>query len=132
MNKLNKSKTGLPSQFPTDSKPTSYLADETFLMEKERREQEQKWEKQFAKVHAREHDELPQSALEEGLQNDRLQHPYLGQRYDGVERIPRQNTEERMKFDNDKREQDKEKQNRLEHSLGIAPKMGTAPKLKPS
>ena len=131
--KLNKSGTGLPTRLSTGSQPSSYLVDETFLMEQQRRQEEQQGHRRLAKVHAREHSESLQSAPEGELQNSILQHPDLdSQRLDGADinesPVPAQNTIARMEWDNAQREQAKEKQNRLEHNLGMAPGMGTAPK----
>ncbi len=108
----------------------SYLVDETRTMERERRLQEQQGHKHLAKVHAREHNEHDrENSLEGELQNDIMQHPWLdGQHYDGVDPNlnpePPLNTEARREFDNERREQEKEKQLRL----GNMPKFSTAPK----
>jgi hypothetical protein len=109
---------------------TSFLVDETRTMERERRLQEQQGHKQLAKVNAREHpDEERQNSLEGELQNDIMQHPWLdSQNYDGVDPNlnpePPLNTEARREYDNERREQEKEKQLRL----GNMPKFSTAPK----
>jgi hypothetical protein len=108
----------------------SYLADETVTMERERRLAEQQGHRQFTRVHAREHQENQEPAAPEGeLQNSILQHPELdNQRFDGVDPNlnpePPLNTEARREYDNERREQEKEKQLRL----GNMPKFSTAPK----
>jgi hypothetical protein len=107
----------------------SYLVEETITMERERRLQEQQGHRQLAKVHAREHHEQHlQSSLSGELQNDILQHPWLdSQRNDGVDPNlnpePPLNTEARREYDNERREQEKEKQLRL----GNMPKFNPRP-----
>lgn len=113
-----------------DKREGSYLADETGTMERERRLAEQQGHRQFTRVHAREHhEEEPQVAAEGELQNNILQHPELdNQRFDGIDPNlnpePPLNTEARREYDNERREQEKEKQLRL----GNMPKFTTAPK----
>jgi DNA-nicking Smr family endonuclease len=107
----------------------SFLVAETKAMERKRRLAEQQGERQLAPVKAREHSDVEHQASPEGeLQNNILQHPALdSQRFDGVDPNlnpePPLNTEARREFDNEKREQDKEKQLRL----GNMPKFTTAP-----
>lgn len=119
----------------TDKKDTSpYLSDETTLMARSRRELEQKGNRQFAPVNTRPHKEPDESLAPEGeLQNAIAQHPYLeAQRFDGISPNlnpePPLNTDARREFDNERREQEKEKQYRL----GNMPKFSTAPKPRPS
>lgn len=107
----------------------SMLVEETSSMDRERRIAEQDGHRRLARVHAREHsEETVHSAPEGELQNGILQHPDLNsQRYDGVDPNlnpePPLNTDARREFDNEKREQDKEKQLRL----GNMPKFSSAP-----
>lgn len=107
----------------------SFLVAETKAMERKRRLAEQQGERQIAPVKAREHSEVESQPSPEGeLQNNILQHPALdSQRFDGVDPNlnpePPLNTEARREFDNEKREQEKEKQLRL----GNMPKFTTAP-----
>ncbi|CDZ77641.1 hypothetical protein BN59_01925 [Legionella massiliensis] len=117
---------------PKRQRGESYLVDETFQMEMDRREKEQKGHSQYAKVNAVEHQEPLQSAPEGELQNNIKQHPDLdSQLNDGAapneSREPDLNTEARTEYDNAKREQNLELQKRL----GLAPKMGSAPEPKP-
>lgn len=113
--------TELPTRLPTGRQGESYLVDETKTMERARREQEQQGHRQKARVHAREHHEQEQSAAPEGeLQNDILQNPWLDRQcYDGVDPdvspAPDVNSEARRDYDNQRREQEKEKQLRLGH-----------------
>lgn len=109
---------------------SSILIAETKAMERNRRLAEQQGERKLASVKAREHS--PESEVQpspEGeLQNSILQHPELdSQRFDGVDPNlnpePPLNTEARREYDNERREQDKEKQLRL----GNMPKFSTAP-----
>lgn len=116
------------ARLPAAGKPGSYLAAETFLMEQQRRLDEQQGHRQFAKVNAKEHSE-PLAASPEGeLQNNIEQHPdFNSQRYDGIDPnenpIPPLNSAARREYDNAQRE----KQLRKELTLGNMPKMGTAP-----
>jgi hypothetical protein len=119
----------LPTGLPEGKRASSFLVEETKSMERNRRLMEQHGEKQFASVNAREHHENEATIAPEGEpQNNILQHPDLdNQRYDGVDPNlnpePPLNTEARREYDNEKREQDKEKQLRL----GNMPKFTTAP-----
>lgn len=117
----------------TRHKPTgSYLVNETWTMDRQRRLSEQAGHRRLARVHARTHAEPTTQAgpAPEGeLQNDILQNPWLNsQRFDGVDPNlnpePPLNTEARREFDNERREQEMEKQLRL----GNMPKFSTAPK----
>jgi hypothetical protein len=121
--------TDLPDRLPSGKRARSFLVEETKNMERKRRLSEQQGERQFASVKAREHpDEEAKVAPEGELQNNILQHPELdNQRFDGIDPNlnpePPLNTEARREYDNEKREQDKEKQLRL----GNMPKFTTAP-----
>ena len=114
----------------------SILADETRTMERQRRQAEQDGHRKRARVHARVHQEEQQqqsASLEGALQNDILQNPWLdSQRFDGIDPNlnpePPLNSEARREYDNERREQNREKQERLEHSLVNAPKFSTAPR----
>ena len=108
----------------------SILIAETKEMERNRRLMEQQGERKLASVKAREHsnEEQQQQSPEGELQNNILQHPALdSQRFDGVDPNlnpePPLNTEARREYDNEKREQEKEKQLRL----GNMPKFRTDP-----
>lgn len=108
----------------------SILIAETKAMERNRRLMEQQGERKLASVKAREHsnEEQQQQSPEGELQNNILQHPALdSQRFDGVDPNlnpePPLNTEARREYDNEKREQEKEKQLRL----GNMPKFRTDP-----
>jgi ssDNA-binding Zn-finger/Zn-ribbon topoisomerase 1 len=111
---------------------TSILIDETETMDRERRLAEQEGHRRRARVNAREHHErLAQQAQgpEGTYEHQLMQHPALNnQRFDGVDPNvnpePTLNTDARREFDNERREQDKEKQLRL----GNMPKFSTAPK----
>jgi len=122
------------SELPTRSSPKtsagSFLVAETKSMERKRRLAEQQGERQFASVKAREHstEEAQQQSPEGELQNNILQHPDLDrQLFDGIDPNlnpePALNTKARTEFDNEKREQEKEKQLRL----GNMPKFSSAP-----
>ena len=123
---------GLPGRLPIDKGKTSqsYLVEETVSMMRAQREAEQQGHRRLAKVHAREHaEDVEQPAPEGELQNSILQHPELdNQRFDGIDPNlnpePPLNTEARREFDNERREQEKEKQLRL----GNMPQFTTAPK----
>lgn len=124
----------LPDALPSDTKKTSYLSDDTESMARARRRAEQEGHRRLARVNAREHNkESDQSPAPEGeLQNSIQQHPYLAaQRFDGIDPNlnpePPLNTEARREFDNERREQEKEKQLKL----GNMPKFSTAPKPGP-
>lgn len=99
---------------------SSILIAETKAMERSRRLMEQQGERKLASVKARDHsnDEHLEQSPEGELQNNILQHPELvSQRFDGIDPNlnpePPLNTEARREYDNEKREQDKEKQLRL-------------------
>ncbi|HGK7610309.1 TPA: DNA mismatch repair protein MutS [Legionella pneumophila] len=119
----------LPTRLPSNRSESTFLVAETKAMERRRRLAEQQGERRFASVKAREHPEEEIKAAPEGeLQNNILQHPELNsQRFDGIDPNlnpePPLNTEARREFDNERREQDKEKQLRL----GNMPKFTTAP-----
>ena len=119
-------------------KPTdSILVDESRRMDRQRRQAEQEGHRRFARVHEREHSEEEQQSasatLEGGLQNDILQNPWLdSQRFDGIDPNlnpePALNSEARREYDNERREQEREKQERLEYALSNSPKYSTAPR----
>lgn len=123
----------LPDALPSGAKKTSYLSDDTESMARARRLVEQEGHRRLARVNAREHKEPDQSPAPEGeLQNSIQQHPYLAaQRFDGIDPNlnpePPLNTDARREFDNERREQEKEKQLKL----GNMPKFSTAPKPGP-
>ncbi|NCX96786.1 MAG: hypothetical protein EBX41_10380 [Chitinophagia bacterium] len=111
----------------------SYLADETVLMERQRRIHEQDGHRRLARVNAREHANTENSNPEHGLegqaQNNIMQNPWLNsQRFDGIDPNlnpePPLNSEARREFDNERREQEMEKQLRL----GNVPRISPAPK----
>jgi len=117
-----------PSEF-------SILVEETQTMENARRLMEQEGHKRYARVNQRERQENEVSAeLTEGLQDNVKSHPLLSQsqRFDGIDNNlnpePPLNSEARREFDNQRREQEKEKQLRL----GNMPKMSNRPKPQPS
>lgn len=124
---LKRSVNDLPKRAPKEG--GSFLVSETKSMERKRRLAEQQGERQIAPVKAREHSDVENQISPEGeLQNNILQHPALdSQRFDGIDPNlnpePPLNTEARREFDNEKREQEKEKQLRL----GNMPKFTTAP-----
>lgn len=97
---------------------------------------EQEGERRLARVHAKERpEEAPPASPEGELQNDILQHPVLDSpRYDGSHEslavAPSLSSEAGTKFMNDKRDQDREKQNRLENNLGLgnSPKYSRTPR----
>lgn len=114
------SDTGIPIRSPDSRRKDSLLADETRTMERNRRIAEQQGHRQLGPVKAREHadEERASNSLEGELQNDILQHPELNnQRFDGIDPNlnpePPLNSAARTEYDNEKREQDKEKQLRL-------------------
>lgn len=118
----------LPSS--KDSSGVSLLAEETKSMERKRRLVEQQGERNLGPVKAREHSEEDRKSegLEGELQNTILQHPELNsQRFDGIDPNlnpePPLNTDARREYDNEQREQEKEKQLRL----GNMPSFRTAP-----
>lgn len=129
--KTKHSRTTLPDRVPQGAQKSSYLVDETRTMERERRLAEQQGHRQLARVHAREHNEEERQAIapEGEAQNSILQHPALdNQRFDGVDPNlnpePPLNTDARREYDNERREQEKEKQLRL----GNVPKFASTPK----
>ena len=138
MSERNKKRNGeLPDRLPVgkQARSGSILLDETLKMAGDQRRAEQQGHRRLAKVHARERPEaLPEQVAPEGaLQNDILQHPALdSQRFDGIDPslnpAPELNTEARLKYDNEKREQDREKQERLENVLGLANQPKFSPK----
>ena len=117
-----------------DARPkTTYLADDTVYLDRQRRLIEQDGHRHYARVNAREHgpeqSTVQNLALEGEEQNNILQNPWLNsQRFDGIDPNlnpePPLNTEARREFDNERREQEMEKQLRL----GNMPKMSSAPK----
>lgn len=123
--------TDLPTRLPTGKREGSFLVSETKAMERKRRLAEQQGERQLGPVKAREHstEEVKSGPGPEGeLQNSILQHPELdSQRFDGIDPNlnpePPLNSEARREFDNEKRDQEKDKQLRL----GNMPKFSTAP-----
>jgi ssDNA-binding Zn-finger/Zn-ribbon topoisomerase 1 len=110
----------------------SILVEETETMDRERRLAEQEGHRRRARVNAREHAERQaqqQQGLQERYENTLMQHPMLNnQRFDGIDPNvnpePALNTNARREFDNERREQEKEKQLRL----GNMPKFSTTPK----
>ena len=122
---------GSTRRTPHSQETTSYLSEETKKMSNQRREIEQKGERQFARVNAKEHsdDEL-QHAAGDDLQNEMMQHPWFqGQRFDGIDDNtpePALNSLARKDFDNARREQEMEKQLRL--GLAPGPKFSSTPK----
>jgi hypothetical protein len=126
----------LPGRLPRGGRSGSgsVLYDETVRMAREQRELEQKGHRRLAKVHAKEHtlEEQQQPSPEGELQNNIMQHPDLdNQRFDGVDPTlnpaPELNSDARRDYDNERREQEKEKQLRLENVLG----MSNQPKFSP-
>lgn len=111
---------------------TSILVDDTETMDRERRLAEQNGHRRLARVHAREHAERQaqqSQGLEAAQDSSILQHPALNnQRFDGVDPNvnpePALNTDARREFDNERREQEKEKQLKL----GNMPQFSTAPR----
>ena len=133
---IGKKDSDLPDRLPqgTRRQSGSILLDETLKMAGEQRVAEQQGHRKLARVHARERpEEVVQGNAPEGeLQNDILQHPELDtQRFDGIDPTlnpaPELNTDARLKYDNEKREQEREKQERLENVLG----MSNQPKFSP-
>ncbi len=129
----------LPDRLPSGKHPRSMLVDETWRMAREQREAEQDGHRNRfgARVNTREHatEEPKQAASGEEYQNNTIsKHPdpmFDSQRFDGTDSnlnpAPDLNTEARLKYDNERREQEKEKQNRLQNVLG----MGKSPKFSP-
>lgn len=112
----------------------SYLAEDTTLIEHSRHQIEQAMLRRLAKVNAIERSEsLFTNAPEGELQNSIKQHPWLAsQRFDGVDPNlnpePPLNTVARTEYDNAQREQEMEKQLRLNN----VPKFSSAPKPRPA
>jgi DNA-nicking Smr family endonuclease len=120
-----------PTRLPSGQQKTSFLVEDTQAMERRRRLMEQDGERRIARVNAREHPEMEaaSNSLEEAVENGMLQHPHLdSQRFDGIDPsvnpAPNLNGEARMKYDNERRNQEQEKQLRL----GNMPKFDKAPK----
>jgi hypothetical protein len=118
-----------------DRGKSSILIAETKAMERSRRLMEQQGERRLASVKARDHsnEEHMEQSPEGELQNNILQHPELAsQRFDGIDPNlnpePPLNTEARREYDNEKREQEKEKQLRL----GNMPQFRTDPTPRPN
>ncbi len=113
---------------------TTYLAEDTTALDRQRRLLEQEGHRNYARVNARAHPEQSETAQqnlaqEGGMQNNILQNPWLNnQRFDGIDSNlnpePPLNTEARREFDNERREQEMEKQLRL----GNVPRVSPAPK----
>jgi len=128
--KYTKHRTTLPTRLPIGKGEGSLLVAETKTMDRNRRLAEQQGERRLARVNAREHaDNEPVHNSPEGeMQNNILQHPDLdSQRFDGIDPNlnpePPLNSEAKTEYDNERREQEKEKQLRL----GNMPKFTTAP-----
>lgn len=122
----------LPGRLPREKRKRSdsILPDETETMERKRRLVEQQGHRKLTKVHARDHAEREQQTSGDQLQRGPLEHPYLADRQDldgtppNLSSLPPENPEARRDFDNERREQEKEKQLRL----GNMPKFSTAPR----
>jgi hypothetical protein len=105
---------------------STFLVEDTESMERKRRRNVQDWlRRRFASVHAREHpDEVTGNYFEEALDNGIEQHPDLNSPlYDGrdptVNSLPNVGSENRTKFENERRDQEQEKQNRLGYMPGF-------------
>lgn len=116
-----------------DAFPTTYLVEETEQMQYERRGLEQVVERQLATVEERRKPKRDYNNEGPGQQEQIKQHPLLdSQRFDGIDPslnpAPFGNEQAVIDFENERREQDKEKQLRL----GNMPKMGNSyvPELK--
>jgi hypothetical protein len=129
--------------FPTipDGRET-FLVDETKAMENERRLQEQRGHRKFARTITRDRVDEPDNSQgnELSMQEGPKDHPFLqSQRFDGVDPnvspAPEIGTEARREFDNEKREQDKEKQlrlgNQLQNKNEYQARPSSAPTMKP-
>lgn len=108
-----------------DGVPVTYLVEETEFMQYERRGLEQQVERQFATVEERKKPQRQEGNTPGGTQDKMKQHPLLdSQRFDGIDPslnpAPFGNQEAMIEFENERREQEKEKQLRL----GNMPKMG--------
>lgn len=130
MTTRNKLPPAYATRLSSNERGETFLAVETKSMERKRRRVEQDGHRKIARVNAREHseEETPTVSPEGELQNTILQHPELDtQRFDGVDPNlnpePPLNSEARREFDNEQREQEKEKQLRL----GNMPKFSNAP-----
>ena len=127
---------GMPDRLPSGKRQQSMLVDETRMMAREQREAEQQGHRRFAKVNACEHPEedARQNSPDSEFQDNIAHHPdpmFNSQRFDGIDPTlnpaPDLNTEARLKYDNERREQEREKQERLENVLGL----GKKPKFSP-
>lgn len=137
---MDRIKDGAPSVLgkrgrePSPEDDQSDLKDETAKMAWQLLELVQQGERKYARVIAEVHEEqlTQQQAPEEGLtQGNMNQHPELINRQDldggydpKVSPLPWANDRNRTKMENERREQELE----LQMRLGLAPKMGTAPK----
>jgi hypothetical protein len=130
---------GLPKRSPMGTRSRSVLVDENLEMAKEQRQAVQDGHrKRFGvKVHANErpNQEQPAAAPTEDFQNGLAQHPdpmFNSQRFDGTDSTlnpaPDLNTEARLKYDNERRDQEQEKQERLENVLGLNKKPKFSPR----
>lgn len=104
---------------------TSYLVEESEFMAYERRGLEQLVERQLASVEERKKPQRDNGNTPGGMEQKLKQHPLLdSQKFDGIDPglnpAPFGNEEATIAFENEKREQDKEKQLRL----GNMPQMG--------
>lgn len=111
----------------------SMLVEETKSMENNRRLKEQEGHRQYAKVNQRERHDNQQSAGNQ-LTSGPKEHPLLGQsqRFDGIDNnlnpAPPLNDGARMEYDNAQREQQAER----EHRLQLGQKLGHKNTPKPS
>lgn len=128
-----KKPTDLPDVGELSVQDQSILRDETVSMEDSRREKEQEGHRKFAKVNQRDRDRSSQSQGNE-LAAGPKEHPLLGQsqRFDGIDNnlnpAPPLNDAARMEFDNAQREQQAER----EHRLQLGQKLGKNNAPKPS
>lgn len=114
-----------PIRLPKGSENSSILKKETKAQENERRSKEHEELRKLAKVNDREHKENQTNDLNDEEQTTLRRHPlFNNQRFDG---IPPPSGPERMKFDNNRREQEMEKQLRLNNT----PTPSNAPKPRP-
>lgn len=129
--------------YPTipDGRET-FLVDETKAMENERRLQEQRGHRKFARINARERslEDAPSQGNELSMGQGPKEHPFLqSQRFDGVapnvSPAPDIGTDARREFDNELREQEKEKQlrlgNELQNKNEYSHRPSAAPTMKP-
>lgn len=125
--KNTKPSTTTPNRLPrAGRKGESMLVEETKSMDRKRRIEEQAGHRKFALVRARAHAEKENHApdADEVYENQVLQHPRLdSQVYDGENIDSNASPEARRKFENERREQEKEKQYRLglQHSPKFQP-----------